>query len=54
MSFKGDLIEKLKEEEAGPRKQWGNVPFQPKIMPLEETASGMDGKSELATICRLI
>ena len=49
MFFKpqGD-IRKMKEEDesellAPPRKAWGNIPFQPRILPLEVTASAMEG-----------
>lgn len=29
---------------APPRKAWDNIPFQPRILPLELTASAMEGR----------
>ena len=46
--LQGD-IRKMTEEDnseplAAPRNAWGNIPFQPRILPLEVTASAMEGR----------
>lgn len=45
----GDIRKMTEEDEseslAPPRKAWGNIPFQPRILPLEVTASAMEATS---------
>ena len=43
--LKGDLSKILQEEAEplAPRKVWGDVPFKPRVLPLEVTASAMEG-----------
>lgn len=38
------MTEEDKNEPLAPRKAWGDIPFQPRILPLEVTASAMEGK----------
>ena len=38
------MAEEEKDEPLAPRKAWGDVPFQLRVLPLEVTASAMEGK----------
>lgn len=38
------MTEEEKQEPLAPRKAWGEVPFQLRVLPLEVTASAMEGK----------
>lgn len=40
------LTEEDKDEPLAPRKVWGDIPFQPRIMPLEVTSSAMEATSQ--------
>ena len=45
--FQNDLrkmTEEDKKEPLAPRKAWGDIPFQPRILPLEVTSSAMEGE----------
>ena len=37
------MTEEEKAEPLAPRKAWGDIPFKPRILPLEMTASAMEG-----------
>ena len=37
------MTEEEKDEPLAPRKAWGDVPFQLRVLPLEVTASAMEG-----------
>lgn len=47
--LQGDLRKMTEEDKseplAAPRKAWDNIPFQPRILPLEVTASAMEGRN---------
>lgn len=45
------MTEEDKNEPLAPRKAWGDIPFQPRILPLEVTASAMEGKQMIWQTC---
>ena len=44
------MAEEEKDEPLAPRKAWGDVPFQLRVLPLEVTASAMEGKHMILII----